>query len=161
MILKNKGMYLETLINNSINRLDENNALIYKMPISNNILSVENNIITARLNKNYFCDYIGLWNGFYLEFEAKETEMEFFNLRNIKKHQLNKLEKVKNNKGIGFLLIYFHIYEKLFLLNISDLKNIKTQKIPFKYFQDNFLEIDISGIYFDFNILFNHLINYT
>ncbi|QHX36496.1 Holliday junction-specific endonuclease [Spiroplasma sp. BIUS-1] len=131
------------------------------MPVNNSIISIEDNIVTARLNKNYFCDYIGLWNGVYLEFEAKETEKEFFNLNNIKKNQLEKLLLVDKNSGCGFILIYFHLYEKLFLLNIRELKELKNKKIPFSYFQDNFLEINLNGINFDFNEIFNHLVSYT
>ncbi|WP_100916370.1 Holliday junction resolvase RecU [Spiroplasma floricola] len=161
MIIKNKGMYLEMIINNSINSLDPTKGFIYKMPINNNIISVENNIVTARLNKNYFCDYIGLWKGIYIEFEAKETEKDFFNLNNIKKHQIEKLNLVNKNNGSGFIIVYFHLYEKLFFLHINEIKKMENKKIPYNYFKDNFFEISFSGIKFDFNQIFNHLINYT
>ncbi|WP_338985442.1 Holliday junction resolvase RecU [Spiroplasma endosymbiont of Diplazon laetatorius] len=161
MIIKNKGMYLETIINNSINLLNDQKGFIYKMPVNNNIISIEDNIVTARLNKNSFCDYIGLWNGLYLEFEAKETEKEFFNLSNIKKHQLEKLELVNKNGGCAFLLVYFHLYDEIYFLHIKDLDKLNNKKIPYDYFKDNFFKVDFSGINFDFNIIFNHLISYT
>ncbi|ALD66177.1 Holliday junction resolvase RecU [Spiroplasma cantharicola] len=161
MIIKNKGMYLETIINNSISILDENNGFIYKMPINNNIISINNNIITARLKRNYFCDYIGLWKGIYLEFEAKETEKDYFNLNNLKQQQFEKLTLVNKNNGCAFILVYFHLYEKIFFIHISELSNIKNKKIPYQYFKENFLEINFSGINFNFNDIFNHLINYT
>ncbi|WP_339029495.1 Holliday junction resolvase RecU [Spiroplasma endosymbiont of Cantharis nigra] len=161
MILKNKGMYLETIINNSISIIEENSGFIYKIPINNNIISVKDNIITARLKKNFFCDYIGLWKGAYLEFEAKESEKDYFNLNNLSQKQFEKLRLVNKNYGLAFLIIYFHLYEKIYIIHINQLENIKIKKIPYQYFKDNFLEISFSGISFNFNDIFNHLINYT
>ncbi|AUM62498.1 Holliday junction resolvase RecU [Spiroplasma monobiae] len=161
MIIKNKGMYLETIINNSISLLENQYGFIYKMPLSNNIISIDDNVVTARLNKNPFCDYIGLWKGIYIEFEAKETEKDFFNLNNIKKHQLEKLKLVDLNNGAAFLIIYFHNQEKMYFLHIKDIVNLKTKKIPIDYFKDNCFEISSNGISFNFNDLFNHLISYT
>lgn len=76
MILhNNRGMFLETLINYTIEYYKSNKiALFYKRPV--NIIPV----LTKgnQIEKGYFkeksnCDYYGMHKGNYIEFEAKET----------------------------------------------------------------------------------------
>ncbi|AKU80102.1 Holliday junction resolvase RecU [Spiroplasma turonicum] len=162
MILKNKGLFLETIINNSIKNDDyEKGYLIYKMPINSKLINCEGNIVKSILETNYFCDYIGIYNGFYIEFEAKETEKTYFNLNNIKSNQKNKMYKVIENKGIAFVLIYFHIYNEIFLIDANDLKNFNKTKIEYDFFNNNIKKINFDNGKIDFNYVFNHLISYT
>lgn len=49
-------------------------------------------------------DYNGLYNGKYIDFEAKETNNKTsFPLDNIHKHQIEHIRNVINNKGIVLL----------------------------------------------------------
>ncbi|AKX34443.1 Holliday junction-specific endonuclease [Spiroplasma litorale] len=162
MILKNKGKFLETIINKSIQMLEINNeGLIYKMPVNSNLFEVNNNVIKAKLLNNTFCDYIGLYKGFYFEFEAKETEKEYFSVTNIRKNQYTKLKKVHENNGFAFILVYFHKYESLYVLNIIDILSLKNKKIPYEVFAEKYIKIDLDNGNINFNKIFNHLINYT
>ncbi|WP_339022461.1 Holliday junction resolvase RecU [Spiroplasma endosymbiont of Crioceris asparagi] len=145
MIIKNKGMFLETLINNTIYLLKEEGfAFIYKINPSTKIISKNNQQVFGVLEANEFCDYVGLYNGLYVEFEAKETELNYFNLSNIKKHQINKIKLVSQNHGIGFFIIYFHKQNKCFLLTVKQIEGLKTKKVPYSFF-----ETECELIYFD------------
>jgi recombination protein U len=49
-------------------------GIINKVPVNYDLLEVKNNIISGVIKSNNNCDYIGIYNGQYVEFEAKETE---------------------------------------------------------------------------------------
>ncbi|QGS51723.1 Holliday junction resolvase RecU [Spiroplasma tabanidicola] len=161
MILKNKGMYLETVINNSLHALLKKGLLIQKVPINNSIINIENNVIKAKLEKNSFCDYIGIYNGIYLEFDAKETNKADFNLANIKKNQFEKLKLINNLNGIAFLIIYFHDYDSYFAVNYNQLSNFKIKKIPYEWFKNNSFELYFDNLVLDLTKYINRLINYN
>jgi recombination protein U len=145
-IISNKGMFLETIISNSIQRIRENNSgYISKMPVNHDIVTVENNILTGILRKNDNCDFIGIYKGSYLEFDAKETEKEFFPMSNIKKHQMDKLKLISSLGGLAFIIVYFHHYDRFFALNISSLKSAD-KKIPLSYFEDNGIELFLDNV---------------
>ncbi|ARU92026.1 Holliday junction-specific endonuclease [Spiroplasma clarkii] len=128
MILKNKGMYLETIINNSISVNASKHLLIQKMPLSGSIFEVNNSVIKARLTKHTFCDYVGLFHGHYLEFDAKETELNYFSLSNIKTKQLEKLKTVAELSGLAFIVVYFHKIDKYFGLTYKEITQFQTKK---------------------------------
>ncbi|ASP28568.1 Holliday junction-specific endonuclease [Spiroplasma corruscae] len=162
MILKNKGMFLEVLINNSIKKINQDNlAFILKMPIDSNIISYDSNIIKSSLKINNFCDYVGIFNGIYIEFEAKETEKKYFPLQNIKPNQVKKLNKINEHKGISFVLIYFHIFNEIFLMPSIHIKEFKVKKIPYEYFCSNYQKINFENGFIDLISIINHLISYT
>jgi len=160
MILKNKGLYLETIINNNINDWIDKNIYIQKMSISSSIISVEENILKAKINKNFFCDYCGIYNGQYLEFEAKETSLEYFSLHNIKKNQIEKLNLVQRFKGLSFIIIFFHNYNTFFGVSLSQINNFQTKKISYNWFLDNAYQIKMINLNLQLEKFLNHLINY-
>src|SRR5699024_251304 len=92
-----------------------------KMNVNYKPLDITNNIITGIIQSNHFCDYIGILSKHYIEFDAKETEKDYFDLANIKKHQDEKLRIIDNLGGIAFIIVYFHKYDQFFLFQ------------PFKY----------------------------
>ncbi|WP_338983011.1 Holliday junction resolvase RecU [Spiroplasma endosymbiont of Othius punctulatus] len=147
MVLKNKGMFLESILNHNIERLNmDKKCQIYKMAINSKIISKENDKFLVTLNKNYFCDYIGIYQGRYVEFEAKETELTYFNLTNIKKHQLQKIKQINELGGIGFFIIYFHITNDYFYLTVDNLLNLNTNKVPYSWFVDSDQTINTDGL---------------
>lgn len=140
----NRGMTLETDINNSNNYYLENNiALIYKKPTPIKVVQVEypkNKIKEAYFNEPSTLDYNGIYLGKYLEFDAKETKSKTsFPLSNIHKHQLEHIKKVIYFKGIAFLIVRFTSLNQNYLLLGSDLLNFindTTRKsIPLEYFE--------------------------
>ncbi len=160
MILKNKGLYLESVINYTLEKYSNDSlAYFYKIPLNSTLISVDNNILKSKLTKNIFCDYIGIYKGAYIEFEAKETELDYFNLSNIKKSQFEKLEIVSKNSGVSFIVVYFHKYDKYYGLSWSSLLNFNTKKISFDWFERNGFEIFFDGRSLGLIDFINHLIN--
>lgn len=63
-------------------------------------------------------DYVGVYQGHYLDFDAKETASKTsFPFHNVAKHQFEAIDLVIKNKGIAFLLIYMKAYEEFYLLD--------------------------------------------
>ena len=144
----NRGMELEKELNDT-NRyyLDNNIAFIYKKPTPIKITKTEykNNgkiIKEAFFDSPSTTDYNGLYNGKYIDFEAKETTSKTsFPLANIHKHQITHIRNINNNSGICFLIVRFTTLNETYLLpSYSFLKyidNNQKKSIPRKYFQEN------------------------
>ena len=144
---KNRGMYLETLINESNTYYNEiNRCLIYKKPTPIKVLNVSYPSNTSHIiDKAVYSsistlDYNGLYRGKYIEFDAKETKNKTsFPLSNIKAHQINHIEKVILQKGIVFLIIM--INNEFYLIKGEDLiKYINTmdnKSITYSFIKEN------------------------
>jgi len=142
-INKNKGLFLEDLINisNKIYR-DKNIALIYKKPTPIQIVSMDkhkNQITKAYFLEKSTTDYNGIYKGKYIDFEAKEcSSSTSFPIKNIKDFQLNHLKIVKEMGGIAFIIFYFKKLDLYFLVFIEDIlnfiKNNKRNSLPLSFF---------------------------
>ena len=153
----NRGMTLENDINLSNQYyVDTNQAFIYKKPTPIKIVKVDyptknNRIGNIKIKEAYFenpstTDYNGLYNGKYIDFEAKETNnKKYFPLENIHSHQIKHLRNIYNNKGICFLIIRFIEYNKTYLLFGKDffdfIDNNERKSIPIEYFEEKGHEI--------------------
>lgn len=146
---KNRGMTLESEINesNSYYR-DEDKAYIYKKPTPIQIVKVDYpSRDKAIIKEAYFTtpsttDYNGIYNGKYIDFEAKETKSKSsFSLSNIHQHQINHLINILNHNGIAFLIIRFTTLDKTYLLDANTFKtfiNTSSRKsIPLDFFEKN------------------------
>lgn len=133
---KNRGMNLEHDINVSNEYYLQNNiAVIYKKPTPINVVKVNDNIIT----KAYFktpstTDYNGLYQGKYIDFEAKETKYEYFPLKNIHSHQLKHLKQIQNHGGIAFIIVRFTTLKQNYLMLINHITGDET-RITLEYFK--------------------------
>lgn len=124
---KNRGMFLENLINDSntyYNSIDA--SLIYKKPTPIKVLNVSyptnrSHIIDKAVYSNISTlDYNGIYREKYIEFDAKECKNKTsFPLNNIKEHQIEHIKKVIKQKGIVFLIIMMN--DKFYLLKGEDL----------------------------------------
>lgn len=144
----NRGMNLEEDINITNKYYEENNiAFIYKKPTPIQVTKVDyskNNVI---IKEAYFkepstTDYNGLYNGKYIDFEAKETDSKTsFPLKNIHKHQINHIKNIIENNGIGFLIVRFTKLNKTYLLLGTDLINFinnnDRKSIPIMFFEES------------------------
>lgn len=125
MIFKNKGMDLESMLNNSNNYyLAKDEAVIYKKPTPIGVVKVSYSNNHKIINKGYFkeqstLDYNGIYKGKYIDFEAKETKTLSFPFTNISLHQINHLDKVIHHGGIAFLIIAFTKVNEVYLLDAS------------------------------------------
>ena len=142
----NRGMDFEEEINltNDFYR-SENIAIIYKKPTPITINKVDYKSRNyAVITKAYFkvpstTDYNGIYKGKYIDFEAKETKLNYFPLSNIHDHQLKHLNKIIEHGGIGFLLVYFKTKNKVFYLPgeelFSFIENNTRKSIPIEFFE--------------------------
>ena len=142
---KNRGMSLEEDINlTNTYYLNCNKAIIYKKPTPITIAKVEYNSKKERIIKEaYFkipstTDYNGIYKGKYIDFEAKETKLEYFPLINIHNHQIEHLKKINEHGGIAFLIVRFSTLNETYYLDIKDLT----------YYLDNFKKSFVSYVFF-------------
>jgi len=141
----NRGMDLETSLNLANSYYIANDiALIYKKPTPIGIVDTgyENNkyIITkAYFKEPSTLDYNGLYQGKYIEFEAKETKNKTsFPLSNIHEHQIKHIRNVLRHNGIVFLIIKMN--NNYYLLKGEDfinyLDSTKRKSIEFEYIKN-------------------------
>lgn len=153
----NRGMGLENDINlTNQYYINIKKAYIYKKPTPIQVTKIEYKNNSIIIKEGFFkepstTDYNGLYNGKYIDFEAKETNNKTsFSLNNIHKHQVEHIRNIINNNGIGFIIVRFNKLNKSFLLFGKDLidfiDNNGRKSIPLTYFvdkgfliQDNYL----------------------
>ncbi|PPA71229.1 Holliday junction resolvase RecU [Jeotgalibacillus proteolyticus] len=125
-----RGMTLEEDLNET-NRfyLEKGKAVIHKKPTPIQIVNVDYPKRSAAVIKEaYFkqastTDYNGVYNGYYIDFEAKETRNKnSFPLQNFHEHQLIHMEQIEKHKGIGFVIIRFSSTEEIYLLPYNAFK---------------------------------------
>ena len=142
---KNRGMNLEDDLNNTNNYyIDKGIAYIYKKPTPIKLVKVDKKL--GKISEAYFdspstTDYNGIYKGYYIDYEAKETEnAKGFPLINIHKHQIQHIRNIDKEKGICFLIVRFNKINKTYLLEAKDfiyfIDNIKKSIIPISYFED-------------------------
>lgn len=124
----NRGETLEAQLNESnAFYLSRGIAVIHKKPIPIQIVDVHYpSRNRAVIREAYYktpstTDYNGVWQGRYIDFEAKETQLSTsFPLQNIHEHQVNHMFAVKQQQGIAFFVIKFSKLERYFILFIED-----------------------------------------
>ncbi len=145
---RNRGMTLESELNlsNEYYR-DIEKAYIYKKPTPIKITKVDYPSRDKTVIKEAFftipstTDYNGLYNGKYIDFEAKETKSNTsFSLNNIHPHQIKHLENIHNHQGIAFIIVRFTNLNETYLLTAKDLldylKTTEKKSIPLTYFKE-------------------------
>ncbi len=155
-----RGMGLEEDINKSNTYYKEKKiAFIYKKPTPIKLVKVDypskqNKISNVRIREAYFespstTDYNGIYQGKYIDFEAKETKSKTsFPLENIHKHQLEHLKNITSCGGIGFIIVRFSSLGETYLLMTCDLfnyiENEARKSIPYSYFLEKGYKIEES-----------------
>ena len=153
----NRGMTFEQMINDSNDYyLTKGVAVIHKKPTPVQIVKVDYpKRSAATIKEAYFkqastTDYNGVYQGKYLDFEAKETRNKTsFPLSNIHQHQIDHMQQCLLQKGLVFLLVYFSTLKECYLLEGQDLliwwkqKENGKKSIPYKYFQNNVAQVPI------------------
>ena len=145
---KNRGMTLEGELNDSNEYYREiDKAYIYKKPTPIKITKVDYPSRDKAVIKEAFftipstTDYNGLYKGYYIDFEAKETKSKTsFNLNNIHKHQINHIRNTYNHGGIVFLIIRFTNLNETYLLFAKDFLEFidkeERKSIPLDFFKE-------------------------
>lgn len=117
-----RGMNFEEEINQSNEYyLAKKIAVVHKKPTPVQIVHVDYPARNrAKITEAYFrtastTDYNGVYNGMYLDFEAKETKNKTsFPFSNFHQHQITHMETVLNQKGVAFVLLYFSTLSRIF-----------------------------------------------
>lgn len=146
---KNRGMSLESELNDSNEYYREiDKAYIYKKPTPIKITKVDYpSRDKAMITEAFFTtpsttDYNGLYKGYYIDFEAKETQSTTaFALTNIHEHQILHLKNIDRHNGIAFVVVRFTTLNETYLLMadklIEFLETTKRKSIPITYFREN------------------------
>ena len=103
-------------------------AVIHKKPTPVQIVKVDYpKRAAATITEAYFktpstTDFNGVYNGVYIDFEAKETTNKtIFPLANIHAHQVKHIMAVHKQEGIAFLLVKFSVLDEIYLLTADTL----------------------------------------
>ncbi|MEG1892764.1 MAG: Holliday junction resolvase RecU, partial [Bacilli bacterium] len=143
----NRGMSLEEDLNiTNLYYRNEELAFIYKKPTPIKVVKMQYLLKKSIIKEGYFempstTDYNGLYNGKYIDFDAKETNSKTsFPLSNIHIHQINHLKNICKHKGIGFIIVRFNLLNMTYLLLgeqlFSFIDNYKRASIPLAYFKE-------------------------
>ncbi len=132
----NLGMTLESDIE-STNQyyLDKNIAVIYKKPTPVQVVNVSYPARNkAKITEAYYktpstTDFNGVYKGYYIDFDAKETNSKTsIPLKNIPDHQILHLKRVIEAGGIGFMIVFFAAYNEYYFLPFD---------VLYDYYQDS------------------------
>ena len=135
----NQGMALEDMINRTNEYYASHNiALINKRPTNIKILKTSDKykITDAVFLTPSTLDYVGVYNGRYIDFEAKETSsIKGFPLNNIASHQIKAMEDILKHKGITFAIIFLKAFNEIYLIDgnvLIEAFNNNTKIIPYE-----------------------------
>lgn len=117
----NQGMALEEMINKTNEYYQNRNiAFICKRPTNIKVLKTSDKY---KINEAVFLspstlDYVGVYEGRYLDFEAKETtNKKGFPMANISEHQIKAMENIIKHKGITFAIVFLKAYNEIYLID--------------------------------------------
>ena len=121
----NRGMSLEKEINLTNEQyLTKNIAVIHKKPTPIQVVKVDYpkreaaKITEAYYRRSSTTDYNGVYKGYYLDFEAKETKNKTsFPLNNFHEHQINHMKQSTEHGGICFTIVRFTTHDEIYLLH--------------------------------------------
>lgn len=120
----NRGQTMESLVDESnLYYLAHQMAVVHKKPTPIQIVKVDYpsrqaaKIVEAYYKTPSTTDYQGVYQGYALDFDVKETRSKSsFPLKNIPAHQINHLKAVYDQGGVAFLIIAFTMLDEYFLL---------------------------------------------
>lgn len=159
VIYGNRGMAFEEQINQSNDYyLKHGVAVIHKKPTPIQVVKVDYpKRSAAKITEAYFrqastTDYNGVFQGYYIDFEAKETKNKTaFPLTNFHEHQVSHMENCLDQQGITFILFKFSSTNRVFLLKAQEFIHFyrqqhlvnKRKSIPLAYIEKYGIEIQM------------------
>lgn len=103
--------------------LNDNIAVIHKKPTPIQVVKVDYpRRAAAKITEAYYrssstTDYNGVYKGYYLDFEAKETKnKKSFPLNNFHEHQINHMRQSCDHGGICFTIVRFSSLDEIYLV---------------------------------------------
>lgn len=155
---RNRGQTLEDELNDTNQYyLSRNIAVIHKKPVPIQVVNVNYpHRSAAVITEAYYrtpstTDYNGVWNGKYIDFEAKETKNKTsFPLQNLHNHQVEHMKNVYAQNGISFLIIRFSLLNRYFIIphemimaKWDRMNNGGRKSITLKEFEDEAVELQL------------------
>lgn len=148
-----RGTALEKLIEFTNARyLDLGLARVDKIATPIKIIELEDGHITkAFFEKPSTVDFVGVIQGMFVAFDAKETESSSLPLQNIHPHQVNYMEDVQAQGGLAFLIVHFKRQDEYYLVPLRTLQMFyyddEIKRIPYKEMSKCIpIELDESGL---------------
>ncbi|MET3682305.1 recombination protein U [Alkalibacillus flavidus] len=148
----NRGMTLEKDINETNHYyLESEQAVIHKKPTPVQVVNVDYPKRSAAVIKEAYyqkpstTDFNGLYRGYHIDFEAKETKnKQSIPLSNIHDHQVEHMKRIDKHGGITFFIIRFSKMETTYLLPLQPFlkmweaqQNGGRKSIPHDYIAEN------------------------
>lgn len=129
MAYSKRGMTLEEDLNVTNERYRLNGqAIIHKKPTPIQVVNVDYpRRSAAKITEAYYrrastTDYNGVYRGYYIDFEAKETKNKrSFPLKNFHEHQIEHMKSCLSHGGICFVILRFSSTNRVFLLEATEL----------------------------------------
>ena len=138
----NRGMALEEMINRSNQYYEVHDiAYVNKRPTPIKVIKTDGDyhITDAVFLSPSTLDYVGIFKGKYLDFEAKENQsIKGFPMSNIQEHQVKAMKNITNSGGISFAIIYFRKLNKIFLVDAKYIIEFKDNKKSIMTLEDIF-----------------------
>lgn len=124
-----RGMTLEDNLNTTNEQYRTlNQAIIHKKPTPVQVVNVDYpRRSAAKITEAYYrrastTDYNGVYKGYYLDFEAKETKNKrSFPLKNFHEHQIKHMRQCIEHGGICFVILRFSQEDRIFVLEAEAL----------------------------------------
>ena len=122
---KNRGMFLETLINRSNDYIWKNKiGFVEKRFTKIHISKITGNKVSGFLASKNYVDYRGFVNNKAFEFEAKSTILNKFYFKNIKENQLRFLIEIKKMNVESFFIICFQRHKTIIKIDIDEINKL-------------------------------------
>ncbi|MGT2934058.1 Holliday junction resolvase RecU [Streptococcus catagoni] len=154
----NRGMSFEAAINATNDYyLSRKIAVIHKKPTPIQIVKVDYpkrsraKIVEAYFRQASTTDYSGVYKGYYIDFEAKETRQKTaMPMKNFHSHQIEHMASVVEQKGICFVLLHFSTLKETYYLPAEALIefyqiDMGNKSMPLDYIRKNGFEILIGA----------------
>ncbi|MGX7777282.1 Holliday junction resolvase RecU [Streptococcus pluranimalium] len=154
----NRGMSFESAINATNDYyLAHGIAVIHKKPTPVQIVKVDYpkrsraKIVEAYFRQASTTDYSGVYNGHYIDFEAKETRQKTaMPLKNFHDHQIDHMKRVIDQKGICFVLMHFSTLKQTYYLpaqHLIDFYRVESGKrsMPLTFIQQHGFAITLAS----------------
>lgn len=92
-------------------------------------------ITKAFFEKKSTVDFIGIIQGVFVAFDAKETHLKSLPLKNIHEHQIDYMKDVTRQGGLSFIITHFKFNDTYFLLPYETIQRYyyieKRKSIPY------------------------------
>lgn len=143
-----RGMSLEDRINQSNDYYKTHRiAVIHKKPTPIQVVKVDYpRRSAAKITEAYYknastTDYNGVYQGYYIDFEAKETKNKTgFPLANLPEHQRIHMLQCIEQGGIAFLILSFAKHNEVYIIPYERIDQFiqqeKKQSLPYEFIKE-------------------------